>query len=325
MLAIRVREFGAPEVMRLEEVPNPVAGPGQIVVKVHAAGVNPVEAYVRSGVYARLPDLPYTPGADVAGTVIAVGEGVTAFRVDDWVYTSGTLSGAYAEQALCGPGQVFPLPPAASFAQGAALGIPYGTAWRALFSRGRAKAGETVLVHGASGGVGTAVVQLAVRAGLSVIGTSGTERGRQLVREQGARHALSHEEGNDPVRVRELTGGLGPDLILEMLANKNLGRDLGLLAPGGRVVVIGSRGPVEIDPRQTMAGELDILGMMLAGASAEERTAMYADIDEGLEDQSLRPVVNQELALGDAPLAHHEIMESSAYGKIVLVPVRRTD
>jgi len=322
MLAVQVHEFGAPEVMRLEEIPDPVPAPGRIVVKVEAAGVNPVETYVRSGAYARLPKLPYTPGADAAGTVLSVGDGVTAFRAGDRVYTSGTLSGAYAAQALCDRTQVFPLPANVSFAQGAAIGIPCGTAWRALFGRGGAKAGETLLVHGASGGVGTAAVQLAVRAGLEVIGSSGTERGRKLALEQGAKHALSHEESNGPERIRALTGGRGADLILEMLANVNLAKDLALLAPRGRVVVIGSRGPVEIDPRMTMASELSIVGMMLAGADADKRVAMYRDIYEALENGSLRPVADRELPLAQAASAHHEIMESNAFGKIVLVPGR---
>src|SRR2546425_5704563 len=133
MKAIRVHQFGAPEVMRLEGVPSLKPGPGQVLVRIHAAGVNPVETYIRSGTYARKPALPYTPGTDAAGIVESVGEGVTRVDIGDRVYTAGALTGTYAEQALCLESQVHPLPKHVSFAQGAAIGIPYATAYRALF------------------------------------------------------------------------------------------------------------------------------------------------------------------------------------------------
>jgi NADPH2:quinone reductase len=178
--AIRVHEFGGPEVLRLEEVPDPRPGPGQVVVRIRAAGVNPVETYVRNGMNPAQPR-PYTPGADAAGTVEAVGEGVTRVEVGDRVYTAGTAKGttygSYAELTLCDEDQVHPLPENVSFEQGAAVNIPYATAYRALFQRAKAVSNETVLVHGASGGVGTAAVQLAAAHGLRVIGTAGTERG----------------------------------------------------------------------------------------------------------------------------------------------------
>ncbi len=320
MQAIRVHAFGEPEVMQLEDVPDPHAGPGQIVVRVHAAGVNPVETYIRSGRYARAPELPYTPGTDAGGVVVEVGDGVKGFAVNDWVYTHGSLTGTYAQCALCEQAQVHPLPGPVSFAQGAAVGVPCGTAWRALFVRGQARPGETVLVHGATGGVGTAAVQLARAAGLTVIATAGSDRGRQLVSEQGAHHVLGHEEANDPARIQALTDGRGVDLILEMLANVNLGKDLGVLATKGRVVVIGSRGTVEIDPRMTMAGERSILGLMLGNATPEEMAGMHAALIASLENQTLRPIVDREIPLAEAARAHHAVMEGESHGKIVLIP-----
>jgi len=192
MKAIRVREFGPPEVMRMEETPDPSPGPGQVLVRIRAAGVNPVETYIRSGAYARRPALPYTPGNDAAGIVEAVGDGVVAVAAGDRVYTSETVTGAYAEFALCSASRVHPLPASVSYAQGAAVGVPYATAWRALFQRVRAVPGETVLVHGASGGVGIAAVQIARAAGLRVFGTAGTDEGIALVSRERAHAVFDH-------------------------------------------------------------------------------------------------------------------------------------
>lgn len=320
MKAIRIHEFGGPEVMRLEEVPEPQAGAGQVLVRVQAAGVNPVDVYIHSGQHARRPTLPYTPGMDGAGTIAAIGEGVERFKVGDRVYLAGAISGTYAEFALCEQMQVQRLPENISFSQGAAVSVPYATAYRALFQRAHAVSGESVLVHGATGGVGIAAVQLARAAGLKVYGTGGTEKGRQLIEEQGAHHALDHRAPDYLEQLMKLTGNLGVNVVLEMLANVNLGRDLGVLAHGGRVVVIGSRGTVEIDPRATMGRDAAILGMSLLVAPAEDLASIHAALGAGLENGTLRPIVRQEMALVDAPAAHVAIMEPGASGKIVLLP-----
>ena len=317
MKSIRVHAFGGPEALKLEDVPDPTPGPGQVVVRVRAAGVNPVETYIRSGIYGPV-DFPYTPGSDAAGTVEAVGLGVAA-TVGQRVFVKGTLTGAYAEMALCDATNVFPLPENLSFAQGAGIGVPYGTAYRALFTRGGAKAGETVLVHGASGGVGIASVQLAHHAGLRVIGTASTDQGKRLVTEQGAAHVLDHSEADYLKQLMELTDGRGVDLIMEMLANVNLGNDLTVLAKRGRVVVIGSRGPVQIDARNTMSRDADIRGMSLAHATNEERTTMYTVMGKQFAAGTLQPIIGQEIPLAEAPRAHEEVMKSGSYGKIVLI------
>jgi NADPH2:quinone reductase len=319
MKAIRVHETGAPEVMRLEEIPNPQPKDGQVLVRVRAIGVNPVETYIRSGKYAALPPLPYTPGSDSAGVVEAIGPGVTRVKVGDRVYTAGTLTGAYAELALCLEAKVHPLPQAVSFEQGAAVNIPYATAYRALFQRARAIAGETVLIHGASGGVGIAATQLARAAGLTIIGTAGSEKGQRLVAEQGAHHVLDHRAPDYPEKILALTNGCGVNLILEMLANVNLGKDLTLLARGGRVVVIGSRGAVELNPRDAMSREAAILGLVLFNATEPELTSIHAALVSGLENGTLRPVVGQRMPLAEAPRAHQTVLEPGAYGKIVLL------
>jgi NADPH2:quinone reductase len=320
MKAIRVHEFGGPEVMKLEEVADLQAGPGLVVVRVHAAGVNPVESYVRTGTYATKPDLPYTPGGDGAGVVASVGAGVSSVKPGDRVYTGASLSGTYAEQTLCTEAQVHPLPANVSFEQGAAMGIAYGTAYRGVFQRGQGKPGEIVLVHGASGGVGTAAVQLARAAGMVVVGTAGSDAGLALVKEQGAHYAVNHSAEGYLDELMKLTGGRGFDLILEMLANKNLANDLGLLAKKSRVVVIGSRGPIEINPRDTMSREADIRGLTLFSSSEQEFREMHAALIAGLENGALRPVIGQKIPLAEAPRAHQEVMKpSGALGKIVLV------
>jgi NADPH:quinone reductase len=321
MKAIRVHEFGEPEVMKLEEVPDPQPGPGQVVVRIHAAGVNPVEVYVRSGSYAVNPGLPYTPGNDGGGVIVSVGEGVTQWRVDDRVYISGSSSGTYAERAVCNEDQVHRLAEGVSVEQGAAMGVPYGTAYRGLFQRGQGKPAETVLVHGASGGVGTAAVQLARAAGMVVIGTAGSDEGLRLVKEQGAHHVLNHSSEGYLDELMKLTEGRGVDIILEMLANKNLGRDLTVLAKKGRVVVIGSRGTIEINPRDAMAREADIRGLTLMSTSVQEFREIHAALAAGLGNGTLRPVIGQKLPLAEAAHAHREVMKpSGALGKIVVLP-----
>jgi len=320
MKATRVREFGGPEAMRLEEIADPQVGPGQILVKVKAVGVNPVDTYIRSGTYSIKPTVPYTPGSDAAGVVESVGSGVARVKVGDRVYIAGTITGAYAEKTLCNESQVHPLPSQISFVQGAAISTPYATAYRALFQRAKGVAGETVFVHGASGGVGVAAVQLARAAGLRVIGTAGTEKGRALVMEQGAHHVLDHRAPDYLKQLMTLTEGRGVDVILEMLANVNLAKDLTVLAHGGRVVVIGNRGTIEINPRDAMGRDAAILGMALFNVPERERASIHAALGAGLSNGTLRPVIGQELPLADAPKAHKAVLEPGAYGKIVLVP-----
>lgn len=321
MKAIRVHQFGGPEVLKLEELPDPQPGPEQVVIRVQAAGVNPVEAYIRTGTYVFKPNLSYTPGADAAGVVTAVGREVKKFKPGDRVYITASATGTYAEQALADQSQAHHLPDHVSFEQGAAMGIPYGTAYRGLFQRAHAKAGETVLIHGATGGVGTAAVQLARAAGMIVIGTAGSDDGIKLVKEQGAHHGLHHSKDGYLDDLMKLTDGKGVDVIVELLANKNLGRDLTVLAKKGRVAVIGSRGPVEIDPRNTMSREADIRGVTLASTSEVEYREMHAALIAGLENGTLRPAIGKKIPLAEAARAHEEIMQpSGAHGKMVLLP-----
>ncbi len=320
MKAIRVSEYGGPSVLKLEEVPTPQPGQGQVLVKNHAVGINPVDTYLRANVDNRGPKVPYTPGSDAAGVVEAVGAGVTRVKAGDRVYTAGTLSGSYAELSLCSETQVHPLPANVTFAQGAAMNIPYATAFHALFNRGHGDAGETVLVHGASGGVGIGAVQLARARGMWVIGTAGTERGRRMVAEQGAHHVLDHSGAGYLDEIMRLTGGRGVDVILEMLANVNLPKDLGIVAMNGRIVVIGNRGNVEINARLAMNRNADIRGMALNHATPPQVAAIHTALVEGLRNGTLRPVTAEEIPLAQAPRSHDAVMAPGHHGKVVLVP-----
>ncbi len=324
MKAILARAFGGPEVLTLEDVPDPSAGQGQVRVRIHAVGVNPYDTYMRAGGYAITPDLPYTPGADAAGVIDQVGDGVAGWGAGDRVYISGTATGkahgAYAAIAVCEAAQVHRLPARISFAQGAGLFVPYVTAWRALFGRANARAGDTVLVHGASGGVGIAATQFAVAAGLTVIGTAGTDEGLAVVTRQGARHAFNHRSAGYLGQITSATGGRGPDVILEMLANVNLDHDLTIVAPGGRIVVIGNRGRVEIDARKIMGKDCAVYGMALWGIPPDEVRRAHQAISAGLDSGTLNPVVGKEMPLADAAKAHVAVMAPGAHGKIVLIP-----
>lgn len=320
MQAIQVREFGGPEVLKFEEVPDLKPGPGQVLVRVRAAGVNPVDAYIRSGTYARKPKLPYIPGMDAAGVVEALGPRVKGVKKGARVYVEYPATGTYAQFCLADVHSVHPLPSFVTFAQGAALGVPYATAYRSLFQKAKAAKGDWLLVHGATGGVGTASIQLAKAAKLTVVGTGGTEQGRQLAREQGADHVLDHKTPDYLEQLMKITQGRGVDIILEMAAHLNLGKDLTVLAPKGRVVVIGSKGTVEVNPRDAMSRDAVILGLTLFNATPRERRQIHQELGKGLKAKKLKPVIGRELPLADAAKAHEAVLAGGSFGKIVLVP-----
>ena len=320
MKAIVVHEFGPPEVMKLEEVSTPEPSDNQILVKIEAAGVNPVDTYLRSGQHAHAPTLPYTPGKDGAGVIESVGEQVSKFKPGDRVYTANTLTGTYAEYALCEAAQLGRLPDNISFEQGAGVWTPCATSYRALFQKAKATSGETVLVHGASGGVGIAAIQWAKNAGLKVVGTASSPEGLSLAKDHGCDAVFNHSDTDHLSDIREYTEGKGVDLIVEMLANENLERDFDCLAMFGRIVVVGNRGSIEFTPRLAMTKDATIYGMSLFNSSQAERDEIHAAIYAGLNTGYIHPVVSRRFSLDDASLAHHEVIESKALGKIVLVP-----
>jgi len=319
MKAIRVHEFGGPEQLKLDEIPTPKPAAGQVLVRVHAAGVNPYDTYMRAGTYPVKPSLPYTPGSDAAGVIESVGEGVKKVKSGDRVYTAKTITGAYAEYALALESQVHPLPANLSFAQGSGIYVPYGTAYFALHNSAEARASETVLIHGASGGVGCAAIQLARSMGLTVLGTAGTAKGLDLVRKEGAHQAFNHTNAGYTDEIMKATGGRGVDVVLEMLANVNLSADMKLLATNGRVIVIGNRGEITINARDIMVRRGSIRAFTLWVVTDSEAADIFAGLNAGFENGTLRPVVGKELPLKDAAQAHVDILTPGAHGKIALI------
>jgi NADPH:quinone reductase len=321
MKAIRVYQFGGPEVLVLDEREDPHPDQGEVVIRVRAAGVNPYDTYMRSGAYgANNPALPYTPGSDAAGVVEKLGVGVDDLDINDRVFTTGTISGAYAELALCKREHLQRLPEQVNFAQGAGINVPYATAYRALFQLAHAKPGETILVHGASGGVGIATVQFACAAGMKVIGTAGSDRGLELVKSEGAQFVVNHGSQDYQQQILDHTDGRGVDVIAEMLANSNLGHDLKLLAARGRVIVIGSRGDVQITPRDLMAREASVTGVFLWRVPQSDMPEIHAALQAGLKTGQLRPAIGTEIPLASACDAHRRVVAPGVYGKTVLIP-----
>lgn len=319
MRAIQVSQFGGPEVLKLTDLPDPEPGPQQVVVRLHAVGVNPVDTYIRSGAYGERP-LPYTPGTDAAGDILRIGSDVKRWRVGDRCYLTGSQTGTYADMALCLTTQIQPLPDKITYQQGAALFVPYSTAYRAIFQRGHAKPGQWLLIHGASGGVGLAATQWARAHGLHVIGTAGSDEGLKNVLEQGAHYVLNHRSEGYRQQVAELTRGNGPHLILEMLANVNLQHDLDMLAKYGTIVVIGNRGNLDFNPRATMSKDANIHGMSLFNTPPDCMEQIQAAIVAGLQQGFLNPIVSREFPLEEAAAAHTAVLEPGAMGKIVLIP-----
>ena len=313
MKSIQSQQYGAQ--FQLNNCPDLIADEDQILISIKVAGVNPVDTYIAAGTNNYTTTFPHTPGKDAAGIIVALGANVSGFEVGQRVYCAGTITGANSELALANPSQVFPLPEALSFEQGACLGTPYATAWRSLFIRANCQSAETVLIHGASGGVGLAAIQLAKAAGCVVYASAGSEKGMALLKEQGADFVVNH---HDPEHYQQLQQAGAIDVILEMLANQNLGDDLPLLNKGGRVVIIGSRGNVEINPRDLMARDACVMGMALAHATPAQLKQIHAALYAGSEAGFIKPIIAQRFALTETQAAHVAVMESGASGNIVV-------
>jgi len=269
-----------------------------------------------------LPELPYTPGTDAAGYVHQIGRRVPNIKVGDRVFVSGNSShsnnsGSYAQFVVTDATYVFPLHPRLTFAQGASLGVPFFTAYKALILRAKTKPGETVLVHGASGAVGTAAVQIARALGAIVVGTAGTKDGMDVVTRCGAHHVFNHNHKSYEKKMVDHIGCF--DVIIEHLANINLGHDVQMLKPQARVMVVGCRGGVNINPRHLMMPEASICGVALGTTSPVEWAEMGAAIVAGIESGWVNPVINKEYAMEEAQQVHYDIIHSKgAKGKLVL-------
>eukprot|EP00053_Salpingoeca_punica_P014046 m.127474 g.127474 ORF g.127474 m.127474 type:complete len:371 (-) comp16366_c1_seq1:70-1182(-) len=320
MKAVRVNAFGGPEVLQVEDVPIPTPAADQVLVKIMAAGVNPIETYIRAGNRPGVVKLPYTPGHDAAGIVVKTGEAVKNVKEGDRVYVTGSATGTYAQYCLTAGGSAHVMPDNVTFEQGAAVNTPYRTAYRALFTAARATYGQTVLIHGATGGVGVAAVQLALAAGLQVFGTAGTDEGLEAVRKEGVQHVFNHRDPKHFDEILAATGGAGVNIILEMAAHTNLGNDLPILSRGGIVVVIGNRGPVQVDARNLMSRDAWVTGIALESVTLGGPDTVA--LSSGLRTGKIKPLVGNVYPLAQAKEAHVDVIEhaTGSAGKIVIQP-----
>jgi NADPH2:quinone reductase len=321
MKAIVIQETGGPEVVLVRQVPDPVPGPEEVLIQVHASGVNPVDVYHRQGTIYK-PQLPYIPGWDGAGDIVAIGSEVDATKVPELgsrVWFHHRPGGSLAELVAVPFDRVFALPDTLTYDQGAALGVPYATAWRALRDRGEIIPGCHVLIHGASGGVGLAAIQIALSHKALVWGTAGTREGRMLVMGSGAEAVFDHHDPDHFASSKAATDDArGFDIILENLANINLTKDLEILAPGGRVVVVGNRGTVEINPRDLMMRDADIRGMSLLVLQPQVLTRVLRYVQRGVLSGDFVPVVGQTYPLAEAGAAQERVIAGGADGKVVV-------
>lgn len=323
MKAIQVEAFGGPEVLHIQEVEVPKLADDEVLIVLYAAGVNPVETYIRQGGYGKKnPELPYTPGSDGAGVVEKVGKHVTHLKEGDRVCVSGSLTrnqtGTYAEKVVCSANAVYPLPDELSFYQGAGLGVPALAAYRALFLKAKIHPKETVLIHGASGAVGLLAVQMAKNAGAVVIGTAGSKDGQERVYEHGADLVLNHHEPGYLDQLAEMDTFKEVDVVIEMLANVNLERDLNHLRRGGRIVIVGSKGSLEFHPRLIMEKEAQVIGMAIAQATESEQIESMEGILDFVHTQNVRPYIGKVFPLDGASAAHQEVERGTSNGLVVL-------
>eukprot|EP00930_Biecheleria_cincta_P092202 TRINITY_DN82018_c0_g1_i1.p1 TRINITY_DN82018_c0_g1~~TRINITY_DN82018_c0_g1_i1.p1 ORF type:complete len:342 (+),score=47.23 TRINITY_DN82018_c0_g1_i1:43-1068(+) len=330
--AIVVKQFGGPEVMKLATKAMPPLGRGQVRIKLGAAGVNPSDTYIRLGPHGPwaatphlLPTPPFTPGKDGAGIIQEIGPEVNGFAVGQRVYTTGALTGTYAEEAICDRSTVHPLPDCISFSQGACIGVPCATAYHALRFRAQAVNGQKVFIHGASGAVGLAAVQLAKDMGCFVVGTAGTARGMEAVTKAGADVTFNHQEDGYLIKARGAAEN-GYAIVLEMAAHANLNVDLMLAGKRSCICIIGSKAEaIPVNPRATMPKEIEVKGVFLGAQNPNEQTITHSALYDAMTRGKLIPVVGMELPLSDAAKAHEEVMNPSsggATGNIVLLPLK---
>ena len=324
MKAVRIHEFGGPEVLRYEDVEPPSPGPGQVLVRIKAAAVNPVDIAVRRNSFPTPKQLPKTLGSDGAGIVKTVGSDVEGIAPGDEVFFTGLgigSEGSYAEYALIAPVQAVRKPTGSSFEEAAALGLAFVTAWYGLVRRADLAAGETVLVQGGAGGVGSAAVQIAHARGARVLATVGSVADAERVCALGADETIDRKATDVAAEVGRLTDGKGVDVILELILSANLAADLVMIAKGGRIVGIGG-GPeptVTIPTGPAIAVDASLLFASSSNAGRAGTAEILTEVARLVAEGKLRPVVGKVLPLAQAREAH-ELLAGHHFGKIVLVP-----
>jgi putative PIG3 family NAD(P)H quinone oxidoreductase len=321
--AVTIVEPGGPEVLVWTEVPDPQAGPGEVLIDVVASAVNRADVMQREGHYPPPAGAPPYPGLECSGRIGAVGEGVTSWPVGAEVCAL-LAGGGYAERVAVPAGQVLPAPEGVSLVEAAALPEVVCTVWSNVFMLAALQRGETLLVHGGSSGIGTMAIQLARNLGARVVVTAGSPEKLERCRELGADVAVNYRDEDFVEAVREATDGRGADVILDNMGAKYLGRNVDALAPNGRLVVIGLQGGTrgELDLGLLLRKRAAVLATSLRARPPAEKAAIVASVRENvwplLAAGTVRPVVDRVLPMTEAAQAHR-VLESSAHvGKVLL-------
>ena len=324
MIAIEITKPGPPDVLKPTERPDPKTGPGEVLIKVAAAGVNRPDVMQRRGRYPPPPGASDIPGLEVAGTIAVVGEGVTEWKVGDSVCAL-VAGGGYATLCVAPAPQCLPVPGSLDVTAAAAVPETFFTVWTNVFERGRLKSGETVLIHGGSSGIGTTAIQLAAARGAKVFTTAGSDEKCRACERLGAARAINYRQDDFVEQIQGLTGGRGVDLILDMVGGEYVSRNLSALAIEGRLVQIGLMGgdAAPVDFRRILSKRLTVTGSTLRPRSVAEKgqiaTALRENVWPLIEQGRVKPVVYRTFPLKEAAAAHR-LMESSEHiGKIVLV------
>jgi NADPH:quinone reductase len=323
MICIEISQPGEPDVLKPVERPDPVPGRGEVLIRVAAAGVNRPDVLQRRGAYPPPPGASDIPGLEVAGTIAAAGAGVEGWRSGDAVCAL-VSGGGYATMCVAPAPQCLRVPATLDLVAAAAIPETFFTVWTNVFDRGRLRAGETALVHGGTSGIGTTAIQLAVARGVTVFATVGSDDKARACEALGARRAINYRTHDFVEVIREVTGGAGVDLILDIMGGSYLNRNLAALAVDGRLVQIGLMGgeSASVDLRRVLGRRLTITGSTLRPRSVEEKgaiaSALAREVWPLLEAGTVKPVVYKTFPLADAAAAHR-VMESSEHvGKIVL-------
>jgi putative PIG3 family NAD(P)H quinone oxidoreductase len=325
LIGIEISSPGPPDVLRLVERPDPAPGPGEVLIRTAAAGVNRPDVMQRQGRYPPPPGASDIPGLEVAGVIDAIGDGVSRWRIGDAVCAL-VSGGGYATRCIAPAGQCLPIPAPLDFV--AAAGIPetFFTVWANVFDRGRLQAGESALFHGGSSGIGTTAIQLAAARGARVFATAGSAEKCGACERLGAERAIAYRTGDFVETVRELTDGRGVDLILDIVGGSYVNRNLAALAMDGRLVVIGfmeGEPMARVDLRRIIGRRLTITGSALRPRTVVEKgriaEALEREVWPLLERGTIAPVIHRTFPLAEAAAAHR-LMESGEHiGKIVLV------
>ncbi len=322
MRAVLCREPGGPEVLEVRDVPDPTPGPGEVVIAIAASAINRADLQQRLGVYPPPPGASDILGMECSGTITAVGDGVERWQVGDEVCALLT-SGGYADQVAVPAGQVLPIPAGVGLVEAAALPEAACTVWSNVFMVAALQPGETFLVHGGGGGIGTMAIQLAHVLGAKVATTVGSADKAQRCRELGADLTINYHEQDFVEDVRRLDSS-GADVILDHLGAKYLARNVDLLAVEGRLVVIGLMGgrKAELDLGMLMTKRAAIIATLLRPRPLEGKAAIVASVEENVwplvADGSVKPIVHTTIPLDDVRRAHEVVEESSHLGKVLL-------